>query len=64
MLRFFLCCNVQILMMRAWRRRRMMHNMTVMHYVMTMVNHTTMMGNRVMGLGHRGGCHGKQNDNQ
>ncbi|HTI94215.1 MAG TPA: hypothetical protein VL727_26660 [Puia sp.] len=44
---------------------RMMHDMTMMHYVMLLVmHHFTMMSDRVMGLGHRGGCHGKQNDNQ
>jgi len=42
---------------------RMVDNMTMMHYV-TMMHHTAMMSDRVMGLGHRGGCHGKQNDNQ
>jgi hypothetical protein len=48
---------------RRWTSR-VVDNMTMMHYVMTMMHHTTMMSDRVMGLGHRGGCHGKQNDNQ
>ena len=43
--------------------RCMVSSLMMMHHV-TMVNHMPMMSNRVMGLGHRGGCHGKQNDNQ
>jgi hypothetical protein len=41
-----------------------MGNMTMMHDMMLMMHHLAMMSDRVMGLGHRGGCHGKQNDNQ
>ena len=42
---------------------RMMCDVMMMDHAMVM-NHTAMMSDRVMGLGHRGGCHGKQNDNQ
>ena len=46
-----------------WMMYGVVNNMTMMHDVTT-VMHYTMMSYRVMGLGHRGGCHGKQNDNQ
>jgi hypothetical protein len=36
----------------------------MMHDMMLMMHHMTMMSDRVMSLGHRGGCHGEQDDNQ
>jgi len=42
----------------------MMRWLVMMHDMVTMLNNVTFMTNRVMGLGHRHSCHGKENNSQ